>query len=369
MTEFVTPHLRTVLKTYQDNAPKSLQGPASLSLAAHHNILNNSHHYSQFNVQKREIESPPICTTSDSSIEETTDLKLMVRSPSPLVLNKHATNQSLDSSTTSTSTSSSSLQLSQSPTLLVSSIGCKNILPHPILTTSDPGCGQLLETTLEGKPIGCFLLGGEMRLCLPQILNNILFDFTLDRINRSFDELLMFCSQCTPEQLIEFKAAKILPEDVKACGLITRTNAERLCSALLHRSDRALFQTKKKLKEGVIQFKVYHRCFGKCEGICTPDLFSFKDRSCVECLECNGFFSPAKFVCHVCKDKPKENRTCHWGFDSSKWRAYLHVAFTENNRDNFTKFLDDIKDREVEYERLEREQLMENINQLKRKVL
>lgn len=269
MTEFVTPQLRTVLKTYQDSATKSLQGPG-LSLVHH---------------LKQELLSPDL---SDDSV---------IAPPLPLPP-----------------------EISQ-----------------PILSAADTGRGVLYETVLEGKPIGCFLLGGEMRLCIPQILNNVLTDFTLDEIHRIFDEQRIFCSQCTPDQLNEFKAAKILPEDVNASGLITRTNAERLCSALLHRSDR------RRHVKGALTFKVYHKCFGKCEGICTPDLYSYKEPACIECIECRGMFSPQKFVCHVHK---QENSTLHWGFDSTNWRAYLHVSVTEENREKYTNILDTLKERQ-----------------------
>lgn len=268
MTEFVTPHLRTVLKTYQDSATKSLQGPG-LSLV--HPI-------------KKELYSPDL---NDDGII----------APPPLPP-----------------------EISQ-----------------PILSVADTGRGVLYETILEGKPIGCFLLGGEMRLCFPQVLNNVLTDFTLDEINRSFDELRIFCSQCTPEQLNEFKAAKILPDDVKAAGLITRTNAERLCSALLHRSDR------RRIAKVGTSFKVYHRCFGKCEGICMPELYSYKEPACIECVECRGMFAPQKFVCHA--HQLQEISTLHWGFDSNNWRAYLHVSLDEENREKYTKIMDDLRDR------------------------
>lgn len=259
MTEFVTPQLRTVLKTYQDSAIKSLHGPG-LSLV--HTL-------------KKELLSP----TLSLSVDDETAPALPVPP-----------------------------EISQ-----------------PILSTADTGPGVLYETILEGKPIGCFLLGGEMRLCIPQILNNVLTDFSLDEIHRIIDEQRIFCSTCTPEQLIEFKAAKILPDDVNTSGLITRTNAERLCSALLHRaSDRRRSQhVASAATKSAIAFRVFHRCFGKAEGVCMPELFTWKDQACIECVECRGMFSPQQFVCHVHR---QENGTLHWGFDSTNWRAYLRVG-------------------------------------------
>lgn len=236
------------------------------------------------------------------------------------------------------------------------------VLPVPILSTADPSCGDLLSTELEGKEIGCFLLGGETRLCLPQVLNHVLKDFSFEEINRVIEYLGIDCSQCTPEQLQEFKMAGILPEDVKSCGLITRTNAERLCSLLLHESEM------KRSTQGMISFKVYHRCFDRCEAICTPDLYSFKEPACIQCIQCNGWFSPQRFVCHAHK-KP-ETHTCHWGFNSGNWRAYVHVELTDENREENEKLLDKLRDRELQemefYEARYREQREREI--LKRKV-
>lgn len=267
-TEFVTPQLRTVLKTYQDSATKSLHGPG-LSLV---------------NSFKKELLSP-----------------------------NHNNNSS------SSSCSSSSFALGDDD-LQSAVLPIPPEISQPILSTADTGPGVLYETILEGKPIGCFLLGGEMRLCIPQILNNVLTDFSLDEINRIIDEQRIFCSTCTPDQLLEFKAAKILPDDVNTSGLITRTNAERLCSALLHRSSNL---RRHQAAKCAIAFRVYHRCFGKAEGICTPELYSFKDQACIECVECRGLFSPQQFVCHVHR---QENGTLHWGFDSTNWRHYLRVG-------------------------------------------
>uniref|UniRef100_A0A1A9WKT9 c-SKI SMAD4-binding domain-containing protein n=1 Tax=Glossina brevipalpis TaxID=37001 RepID=A0A1A9WKT9_9MUSC len=232
---------------------------------------------------------------------------------------------------------------------------------QPILSAADSGSGELYETRLEGKTIGCFSLGGEMRLCLPQFLNNVLADFSLEQINRSFDELGIFCSQCTPDQLMEFKAAKILPSDVKSSGLITRTDAERLCAVLLHRSDRNSYINVEDIPKGAISFKVYHRCFGKCEGICTPDMYSYTKPTCIMCLECKGWFSPQKFVGHV--HRKVENRTCHWGFDSRNWHDYLHVALDVENREKYQKILDELKEVEIK----EQQKVQHEINYLKRK--
>uniref|UniRef100_UPI000068341A Ski oncogene n=1 Tax=Homo sapiens TaxID=9606 RepID=UPI000068341A len=90
------------------------------------------------------------------------------------------------------------------------------------------------ETVLEGETISCFVVGGEKRLCLPQILNSVLRDFSLQQINAVCDELHIYCSRCTADQLEILKVMGILPFSAPSCGLITKTDAERLCNALLY---------------------------------------------------------------------------------------------------------------------------------------
>ncbi|KAM8717085.1 hypothetical protein ACLKA7_003883 [Drosophila subpalustris] len=296
MTEYVTPMISSVLKKYQNSATKSLQGPAVALI-------------------KKEILS----------------------SPEPHELHHQHPHEA--NSTGQQLVNSERSQIYAAPLPLPPE------LSQPILSQPDSGCGELYETRLEGKTIGCFSLGGEMRLCLPQFLNNVLNDFTLEQINRIFDELGIYCSQCTPDQLVEFKAAKILPSDVKASGLITRTDAERLCAALLHRSDRNSYVPVESLAKGALSFQVYHKCFGKCEGICTPDMYSYQKPTCIKCLECEGWFSPQKFVGHV--HRKFENRTCHWGFDSRNWHDYLHVALDVENREKYQRILDQLKEVEI----------------------
>ncbi|XP_039949932.1 putative mediator of RNA polymerase II transcription subunit 26 [Bactrocera tryoni] len=397
MTEYVTPNIHTVLKKYQTSAPKSLQGPGhALPVAGcqtgpncpldatltgvsgsggNHTDLNTggvrnlcSGHLSLGNLPSNsssssvhkissncpQIVSSQSCLNSPnagSALPPVAPLikKEVLSSPEPHELGEILPSQSLPlplSMSSQTTQPQSQTVPSQPPVTTVKIIPPPPPeLSQPIFTAPDSGSGVLYETRLEGKTIGCFSLGGEMRLCLPQFLNNVLADFTLDQINRIFDELGIYCSQCSPDQLLEFKAAKILPTDVKASGLITRTDAERLCAALLHRVDRNNYISDDDIPKGAISFKVYHRCFGKCDGICTPELYSYTKPTCIMCLECKGWFSPQKFVGHVHREV--ENRTCHWGFDSRNWHDYLHVALDVENREKYQKILDELKEVEI----------------------
>jgi hypothetical protein len=53
-------------------------------------------------------------------------------------------------------------------------------------------------------------------------------------------------------------------------------------------------------------------------------------------------FSPQKFVCHV--HRFRENRTCHWGFDSSNWRSYLLIAKDQEEHEKLEKVLEKFKE-------------------------
>lgn len=219
----------------------------------------------------------------------------------------------------------------------------------PIFTAPDQSCSERCETVLEGESISCFVVGGERRLCLPQILNTVLQDFSLQQINQVCDELQIYCSRCTRDQLEELKLSGILPRNAPSCGLITQTDAERLVSALLSRTepcepphllqnqdvvDKKVCAKSDREEDSVVRFKVYHECFGKCKGIFDADLFDSEDSVCIECLECGCQFSPQRFVRHA--HRSLENRTCHWGFDSANWRSYLLLS---RDQQNYNKLL------------------------------
>ncbi|CAH2044193.1 unnamed protein product, partial [Iphiclides podalirius] len=252
--DVVTPHISSVLKTYQASAPRSLQGPGRGRAAAPQ--------------QPARAPPPP---------------------PAPAA--------------------------------------------PPILLAADPVLGERGETLLEGEPISCFSVGGERRLCLPQILTSVLTDFSLEQINRVCDELQIYCSRCTPEQLHELKSTGVLPRSAPSCGLITQTDAERLCAALLHSPAAAAAGRGRPLPG----FRVYHECFGGARGVCAPH------SGLVQCAECRALYGPRRFVCH---SHATEHRTCHWGFDSARWRRFLLVADEEAERDKCAALLDELAARD-----------------------
>eukprot|EP00092_Neocalanus_flemingeri_P026024 GFUD01028209.1.p1 GENE.GFUD01028209.1~~GFUD01028209.1.p1 ORF type:complete len:816 (+),score=121.42 GFUD01028209.1:274-2721(+) len=215
----------------------------------------------------------------------------------------------------------------------------------PIMSSSDTSWSELEDTSLEGEQISCFNVGGEFRLCLPQILNSVLEKVSLQAINQACDELQIFCSTCSADQLQVLKDAKVLPVAAHQCGLITKSDAERLCSHLLDKNPprASVFDP----KSSPFSFKVQHECLGRCEGLVLPEAYTTPNARCIECLQCEGLFSAQKFVCHAHDNT--ENRTCHWGFDSNHWRTYLQLSedYTEEEKERHAKVMEDFKNRYV----------------------
>lgn len=292
-----SPHLKKVLKTYQLSAVKSLQGPSTLLGTPAGLGVDKGH-------------SAPCTMTTVAVVSKKEPVPALPAAPE-----------------------CGDVFITPPPF---------PIQQLPILTTPDQSRSELSETVLEGETISCFVVGGEKRLCLPQVLNSVLREFSLFQINQVCEELQIFCSRCNPEQLEVLKVTGILPMNAPSCGLITKTDAERLSSALLHRSGGLVIKATG-CHEGAFSFKVYHECFGKCKGVCTPELYTDSNAHCIECVECHGMFSPQKFVCHV--HRFRENRTCHWGFDSSNWRSYLLIAKDQEEHEKLSEVLEKFKER------------------------
>ncbi|XP_061093312.1 ski-like protein isoform X2 [Conger conger] len=198
----------------------------------------------------------------------------------------------------------------------------------PLLVPCDSST-ELTHSLLEGESITSFMVGGVKRLCLPQVLNSVLRQFSLQQINAVCDELYVYCSRCDSEQLHVLKVLGILPFNAPSCGLITLTDAQRLCNALL-RPGAALNPGGAggggggKLREGESSFRVEHQCLGKCQGVFATQLYSHPDAPCIQCVQCHLLFAPARFVMH--SHRSPDKRTCHWGFDSARWARYLQLG-------------------------------------------
>ncbi|KAM9504834.1 ski oncogene-like [Salvelinus alpinus] len=224
------------------------------------------------------------------------------------------------------------------------------VMPGPLFIPSDRST-ERCETVLETETVSCFVVGGEKRLCLPQILNTVLRDFSLQQINSVCDDLHIYCSRCTAEQLEILKVMGILPFSAPSCGLITKTDAERLCNALIYGGTypphcKKEFSGSLELEITERSFKIYHECFGKCKGLFVPELYTSPNAACIQCMDCRLMYPTHKFVVH--SHKSLENRTCHWGFDSANWRAYILLGQDYTGKEEKARLeqhLDEIKEK------------------------
>ncbi|XP_076663990.1 uncharacterized protein LOC143366652 [Andrena cerasifolii] len=341
-----SPQLKTVLKTYQLSAVKSLQGPSSALLGMDCKSLLQE----QAPCYSPSGRSGSCAIDSVSEQVSVKDIEKDNPSATPIISCKsHKADQPLEDS-------------DEDPQLERSKNICEKReleFQIPILTAPDQSCSERCETILEGERISCFVVGGERRLCLPQILNTVLQDFSLQQINQVCDELQIYCSRCTRDQLEELKHSGILPRNAPSCGLITQTDAERLVSALLLRTESCdppqignQDSIEKKVctendnnEESVEKFKVYHECFGKCKGIFDASLFESDDSVCIECIECGCQFSPQRFVRHA--HRSLENRTCHWGFDSANWRSYLLLSRDQEHYNKSLALFRELKEKHL----------------------
>lgn len=189
------------------------------------------------------------------------------------------------------------------------------------------------ETLLHGERITCFLVGGEKRLCLAEILNYVLKDFTVPEINSVCEKLNIYCSRCTIDQLEVLKQCRILPPTASSCGLITLTDAQRLCHILLNDNiGKQMPILVNNSTSNQTQLRIYHKCFGgsRTLGILHTNMYKTPNSQCIQCEQCHFVYSPQNFVTH--SHRTDENKVCHWGFDSSNWR--LFVKLVKNLKDD-----------------------------------
>jgi len=64
--------------------------------------------------------------------------------------------------------------------------------PPPVFSAPDKCSTEKKETELAGVAISCFVVGGEKRLCFPQILTTVLRPFSLQQINQVRNYLQFF---------------------------------------------------------------------------------------------------------------------------------------------------------------------------------
>jgi len=222
------------------------------------------------------------------------------------------------------------------------------------VTLQDDGRTLKSTTAIAGHSIACFVVGGEPRLCLPQLLRLMVDRVDVEQVESARRKLSVNLAECESDQLAALHNAKVLPPSVSSCGLVTLSDATRLVSGLSEflrhhdtiNQDRKLTWSLSDVDDvtdhdrkwtvygDVInrdrkwsqsnsaddseRLPVCHSCFGGCSGT----LFR-RDNIHVRCDECSVAMSPEHFVTHSHRLDAESSATCHWGFDATRWRHYV----------------------------------------------
>ena len=147
------------------------------------------------------------------------------------------------------------------------------------------------STILQGVAIVSLHIDGKDRLCLAQISNTLLKDYSYNEIHNRRVALGITCVQCTPVQLEILRRAGAMPISSRRCGMITCHEAERLVRSFLAEAKPP------KLPEN-FAFGVRHNCGWGCRGSFIPSRYNSSRAKCIKCMSCSVYFSPNKFIFH-----------------------------------------------------------------------
>ncbi|XP_060708829.1 SKI family transcriptional corepressor 1 homolog-B-like [Hemiscyllium ocellatum] len=174
------------------------------------------------------------------------------------------------------------------------------------------------EAVLYGLPIVSLVIDGQERLCLAQISNTLLKNYSYNEIHNRRVALGITCVQCTPVQLEILRRAGAMPISSRRCGMITKREAERLCKSFLGE------HTPPKLPEN-FAFDVSHECAWGCRGNFIPARYNSSRAKCIKCSYCNMYFSPNKFIFHSHR-VPDTKYTQPDAANFNSWRRHLKLS-------------------------------------------
>nr|XP_057933239.1 SKI family transcriptional corepressor 1 homolog-B-like isoform X3 [Doryrhamphus excisus] len=195
-------------------------------------------------------------------------------------------------------------------------------------TIGHPGAlkpNQVSETSLYGVPIVSLVIDGKERLCLAQISNTLLKNYSYNEIHNRRVALGITCVQCTPVQLELLRRAGAMPISSRRCGMITKREAERLCKSFLGA------HSPPKLPEN-FAFDVSHECAWGCRGSFIPARYNSSRAKCIKCGLCSMYFSPNKFIFHSHRT-PESKYTQPDAANFNSWRRHLKLTEKKPSED------------------------------------
>uniref|UniRef100_A0A8C6SFS2 SKI family transcriptional corepressor 2 n=1 Tax=Neogobius melanostomus TaxID=47308 RepID=A0A8C6SFS2_9GOBI len=177
---------------------------------------------------------------------------------------------------------------------------------------------QVGQVTLYGIPIVSLVIDNTERLCLAQISNTLLKNYSYNEIHNRRVALGITCVQCTPVQLEILRRAGAMPISSRRCGMITKREAERLCKSFLGEN------APPKLPDN-FAFDVSHECAWGCRGNFIPARYNSSRAKCIKCSLCNMYFSPNKFIFHSHRT-PEAKYMQPDAANFNSWRRHLKLS-------------------------------------------
>ncbi|XP_066507070.1 SKI family transcriptional corepressor 2 isoform X3 [Hoplias malabaricus] len=177
---------------------------------------------------------------------------------------------------------------------------------------------QVGQVILYGVPIVSLVIDHQERLCLAQISNTLLKNYSYNEIHNRRVALGITCVQCTPVQLEILRRAGAMPISSRRCGMITKREAERLCKSFLGEN------SPPKLPDN-FAFDVTHECAWGCRGSFIPARYNSSRAKCIKCSYCNMYFSPNKFIFHSHRT-PEAKYTQPDAANFNSWRRHLKLS-------------------------------------------
>ncbi|XP_072108212.1 SKI family transcriptional corepressor 2 [Mobula birostris] len=177
---------------------------------------------------------------------------------------------------------------------------------------------QVGQVILYGVPIVSLIIDNQERLCLAQISNTLLKNYSYNEIHNRRVALGITCVQCTPVQLEILRRAGAMPISSRRCGMITKREAERLCKSFLGEN------RPPKLPDN-FAFDVSHECAWGSRGSFVPARYNSSRAKCIKCSYCNMYFSPNKFIFHSHRT-PDAKYTQPDAANFNSWRRHLKLT-------------------------------------------
>ncbi|KAK6180376.1 hypothetical protein SNE40_012544 [Patella caerulea] len=187
---------------------------------------------------------------------------------------------------------------------------------------------------LLGVPIIGLTVDNKERLCLAQISNTLLRDFSYNEIHNRRVALGITCMQCSASQLEILRRTGAMPISSRRCGLITKREAERLVKSFIEDIPPP------RLPED-FSFKVHHQCGWGCKGLFQPSRYNSSRAKCIKCLACENYFSPNKFIFHYHKTESSEYKHPD-AANFNSWRRHLFLT-DDNPPDSLLHAWEDVK--------------------------